>query len=223
MRRLLPGTFTLALAFAGAPLAGQAPGASLTPYLGLYAPTADAARLGDGTALRQEASIALGGRLSIPIFRRVGLELSGEYAPSDLHVHNDSPGQLERLDGFAETVDAHVVSGAARLSWAVISPHPGIDLRVSGGLGIVDHGGSAYSSRIHRTRFGGAVGVSAGVGLAGLVQMRLGIDDYVYRSDLTPIAFPLGRLDASAIPITAPSDFQRTQHDVHVSLGVTIR
>ncbi len=206
-----------------APLAAQSAELAFTPYLGLLTPTADAARLGDGTTLRHKPSIAAGARVSLALWRRIGLELSAEYAPSAVRVHNDSPGQLERLEGFEETVDAHVVSGAARLSWAVLAPRRSLDLRVSGGLAIVDHGGPAYSSRMHRTRFGGVLGASAGVGLAGLMQLRLGIDDYVYGSDLTPIAFPLDRLDASAIPIQAPSDFRRTQHDVLISLGVTIR
>jgi hypothetical protein len=219
MNRSLSAAFILAAAASGSPLPAQGPGVSLTPYLGVYAPVTDAARIGDGTIARQEASLAVGARVGIPIHGRLGLELVGEYAPSDLRIRSAADEQ---------SAAARVVSSAARITWSILEPSEGIDLQVSGGAALIHHGGAAYSTRENPARLGGALGASAGFRVGRSLRLRVGVEDYVYRSNLTPTVAPVGPVpltaaDLTAIPLDAPSEYRRTQHDMHLTIGFTIR
>lgn len=211
--------FILALGAGGTPLAAQAPGLSFTPFLGVYVPAADAARIGDGTTARQEASIAVGGRIHFPVHGRFGFEVAGDYAPSDLRILGASTEQV---------TGARVLSGAAKATYSILRPSEGVDLQVNGGAAVIHHGGAAYSTREHPTRLGGVFGVSAGLGLGGSVRLQVGVEDYIYRSDLTPTVAPVGPVplaseDLSALTLDAPSEYRRTQHDVHLTVGLAIR
>src|SRR4051795_2473382 len=85
---------------------------SLTPNLGVYIPTTELVKAASGEEFKQEMSFTLGGRLGIMLGNRLGLELTGAYAPSDLKV---------TASGFGDqTADANIFTGSGRVSFHII-------------------------------------------------------------------------------------------------------
>jgi hypothetical protein len=199
LRVVLPALIILAVATP--PVAAQR--VSLSPAIGLYIPTAEfykAATSGNSADLRkQEVSIGLGGRLGI-IGRRVGVEFTGEYAPSKLKFN---------LAGQQSTEDANVFTGSGRLTLFVIPTSSPIWFAISGGMGVVHRSGAAYAALTDRTDLAPTAGAQLGFRLGRLVAFTLSADGYLYKPD-----FNSGT--------TSGSSTQITQKDIHLSAGVAI-
>jgi hypothetical protein len=176
---------------------------SLAPTIGLYIPTAEfykAATSGNSADLRkQEVSIGLGGRLGI-IGRRVGVEFTGEYAPSKLKFN---------LAGQQSTEDANVFTGSGRLTLFVIPTSSPIWFAISGGMGVVHRSGAAYAALTDRTDLAPTAGAQLGFHLGRLVALTLSADGYLYKPD-----FNSGTSSGTSTQIT--------QKDIHLSAGVAI-
>ena len=85
---------------------------SITPNIGVYIPTTELVKAASGEEFKQEMSFTVGGRLGVQLSNRLGLEFTGDYAPSDLKV---------TATGFGDqTEDANVFTGSGRLSYHVI-------------------------------------------------------------------------------------------------------
>ena len=173
LRVVLPALIILAVATP--PVAAQR--VSLSPAIGLYIPTAEfykAATSGNSADLRkQEVSIGLGGRLGI-IGRRVGVEFTGEYAPSKLKFN---------LAGQQSTEDANVFTGSGRLTLFVIPTSSPIWFAISGGMGVVHRSGAAYAALTDRTDLAPTAGAQLGFHLGRLVALTLSADGYLYKPD----------------------------------------
>ena len=191
----------LATVCAARPAAAQH--VSIAPTIGLYIPTEEfykAATSGNSTDLRkQEVSIALGGRLGI-IGRRVGVEFTGEYAPSKLKF---------TLNGEPSQEDANVLTGSGRLTLFVIPTSSPIWFAVSGGVGVVHRSGAAYAALADRTDIAPTAGAQAGFHLGRLIALTLSADGYFYKPDFSSTG-------------TSGSSSQITQKDIHLSAGVSI-
>lgn len=203
-RRARAGTLpflALAAALAARPAAAQR--VSLSPTIGLYIPTAEfykAATTGNSTDLRkQEVSIGLGGRLGI-IGKRVGVEFTGEYAPSKLKFN---------LAGQQNQEDANVLTGSGRLTLFVIPTSSPLWFAISGGLGVVHRSGAAYAALTDRTDLAPTAGAQLGFHLGRLVAFTVSADGYFYKPD-----FNSGT--------TSGSSTQITQKDIHLSAGLSI-
>lgn len=199
LRVVLPALIILAVATP--PVAAQR--VSLSPTIGLYIPTAEfykAATSGNSADLRkQEVSIGLGGRLGI-IGRRVGVEFTGEYAPSKLKFN---------LAGQQSTEDANVFTGSGRLTLFVIPTSSPIWFAISGGMGVVHRSGAAYAALTDRTDLAPTAGAQLGFHLGRLVALTLSADGYLYKPD-----FNSGTSSGTSTQIT--------QKDIHLSAGVAI-
>ena len=189
------------LTFAAPRVAAQR--VSLAPTIGLYIPTEEfykAATSGSSADLRkQEVSIGLGGRLGI-IGRRIGLEFTGEYAPSKLKFN---------LAGQQSTEDANIFTGSGRLTLFVIPTTSPIWFAISGGVGVVHRSGEAYAALTDRTDLAPTAGAQLGFHLGRLVAFTLSADGYLYKPD-----FNSGT--------TTGNDSQITQKDIHLSAGLAI-
>ncbi len=199
IRAVLPAL--IVATFAARPAAAQR--VSLAPTIGLYIPTAEfykAATTGNSADLRkQEVSIGLGGRLGI-IGRRVGVEFTGEYAPSKLKF---------TLAGQQNKEDANIFTGSGRLTLFVIPTSSPIWFAISGGMGVVHRSGAAYAALADRTDLAPTAGAQLGFHLGRLVAFTLSADGYFYKPD-----FNSGT--------TTGTDTQIAQKDIHLSAGVAI-
>jgi hypothetical protein len=175
---------------------GQGRGLSLTPTVGVFIPTTEliTAATGDG-AFKQEVSITVGGRLGIGFSERLGLEIAGIYAPSDLKF-SASSGQ--------STEDANVLTGSGRLTYLIVPYTSPVALALTGGVGVVRRSGTAYEGLDDKTDVGGTVGASLRFRLGSLLRLQINAEDYIYKATI---------IDGAE---------EKTQHDVHLSFGVGI-
>ena len=101
----------------------------LAPYVGLYLPSTT---LMQGGVLKQKASPALGGRMSVWLLGRVGIEGTMSYAPSNLTKTHAS-------DYFPGPYSAHVIARTAKLLVRVNPPGDNTVFQVGGGVGRVGY------------------------------------------------------------------------------------
>ena len=174
--------FQPVLAACAATLVVTAPAAPQThldvvPYVGLYVPTASMVS-GDSFAIppvTQQATFALGARVTVWLPSGLGIESTFGYAPSSVN-----PGATYDCCNAA-----HVFIESNRVLVPVLVSGP-VVLRLGGGLGLVAHGGRAW---IHT---GGATAL-AGVASGGLalklygsqLTLRFDAEDYVFKPDLS--------------------------------------
>jgi Outer membrane protein beta-barrel domain len=174
---------------------------SLAPNIGVYIPTTELVKAASGEQFKQEMSITVGGRMGIFFTERLGLELTGAYAPSDLKVTQSGFGD--------QNEDANVFTGSGRLSYQLMPYTSPIAFIVTGGVGVVNRSGAFYQNMQDKTDIGGTVGASVRFRVGSLLRLQLNAEDYVYK--------PKGD-----IPGFSPGDEKKTQHDVHLSVGIGI-
>lgn len=174
---------------------------SFSPNIGVYIPTTELVKAASGEEFKQEMSITLGGRMGISFTERLGLELTGSYAPSDLKVTQSGFGDQQ--------TDANVFTGSGRLSLQLMPYSSPIAFIVTGGVGVVNRSGTFYDGMENKTDIGGTLGASARFRIGSLLRLQINAEDYVYK--------PKGD-----IPGFSPGDEKKTQNDVHVSVGIGI-
>jgi hypothetical protein len=174
---------------------------SITPNIGLYVPTTELRKAASGEEFKQEMSITLGGRLGIAFGDRLGLELTGAYAPSDLKVTASGLGD--------QSEDANVFTGSGRLSFYVIPVSSPLSFQVTGGVGVINRSGAFYADVQKKTDIGATLGATAGFRLGSLLRIQVSAEDYLYKPN-------------AEIPGFGTSDENQTQNDIHLSFGVGI-
>ena len=178
-----------------------AQGISFTPNIGVYIPTTELVRAASGEEFKQEMSLTLGGRLGISLGKRLGLEFTGAYAPSDLKV---------TATGFGDqSEDANVFTGSGRISLQLVPYTSPVAFVVTGGLGVINRSGAFYADVQNKTDIGGTLGASARFRLGSLLRLQVSAEDYIYKPK-------------AEIPGFGPGDEKRTQNDIHLSIGVGI-
>jgi outer membrane protein with beta-barrel domain len=195
IRVLLVGSV---LAAAGThPLAAQK--ISIAPNIGLYIPTTELVKAASGQDFKQEISITLGGRVGVSVGNRLGLELTGNYAPGNLKITQS---------GFSdETQDANIFTGSGRISYQLLPFSSPVAFIVTGGVGVIHRSGDFYATAEKKTDIGGTVGASARFRLGKLLLLQVSAEDYLYKPK-------------AEIPGFSPSDEKKTQNDVHLSFGI---
>ena len=204
--RMLIAMLTLLMASASSGVAQV----SITPTVGVYAPTRDLVNaVIDGKALKfkQQVGIALGGRLGVAVSRRITLSATGTYVPSSLRATLSSSGIA------SDTADkTSLYFGTGRVNVWLIPPSAPLSIGVNGGIGIVgrsrtravDADGTVYEEAGRRD-VGGVVGAVVGVNL-GPIGAFVSADNYIYK----PAVFE------------AQGATPRRQNDVLVSFGLGI-
>lgn len=174
---------------------------SIAPNIGVYVPTTELVKAASGEEFKQEVSITLGGRVGLFLTERLGLEFTGDYAPSNLKISaTGSPSQAE---------DANVFTGSGRISYQLVPYTSPISFLITGGVGVINRSGDFYAGMQDKTDIGGTLGASARFRLGKLLRVQLSAEDYIYK--------PKGD-----IPGFTSSDEKKTQNDVHLSLGLGI-
>lgn len=208
LKRLLAFTGVLALVplVAGAQPLGKF---VLTPYVGVYAPTTDVAKVDLGTA-EQRAGLALGATGSYWFTERAGIEVGGAYAWSKLRT-------IDPVDTFSE--NAGLILGAAKFMYGLFPVTSDFQLRLGVGPAIISRMGSAYKSDEEgsitgKTDFGGAVSLCTKIPLGRGMALRLRAEDYMYQAKL-------GYRD-KLNPLDSFTADERFQHDFILSAGLQI-
>jgi len=174
--------FQPVLAACAATLVVTAPAAPQThldvvPYVGLYVPTASMVS-GDSFAIppvTQQATFALGARVTVWLPSGLGIESTFGYAPSSVN-----PGAT-----YACCNAAHVFIASNRVLVPVLVSGP-VVLRLGGGLGLVAHGGRAWIHTGGATALAGVASGGLAVKLYGTgLTLRFDAEDYLFKPDLS--------------------------------------
>jgi hypothetical protein len=178
-----------------------AQGISFAPNIGVYIPTTELVKAASGEEFKQEMSITLGGRLGVSLSQRLGLEFTGAYAPSDLKISATGLGD--------QNADANIFTGSGRISYQLVPYTSPVAFVVTGGVGLINRSGDFYANGENKTDLGGTLGASARFRVGSLLRLQLSAEDYIYKSK-------------AEIPGFGPSDENRTQNDIHLSIGIGI-
>jgi hypothetical protein len=178
----------------------EAQGLSFTPNIGVYIPTTELVKAASGEEFKQEISLTLGGRLGVALGKRLGLEFTGAYAPSDLKITASGLGD--------QSQNANVFTGSGRISYQLVPYTSPVAFVVTGGVGVINRSGEFYANVENKTDIGGTLGASARFRLGSLLRLQLSAEDYIYKPK-------------AEIPGFGPSD-AKTQNDIHLSFGVGI-
>lgn len=144
---------------------------SLRPQLGFYIPTENLVEVSQtGEIAKLEAGPSFGGALGLRFGSHFGIEANGAYVPT---TFSRSTG------GTLEKHDAKLFLGSALATFHVLPPSSPLILFVNGGVGVISHGGVAFTSAADKTDLSGVFGAGAGIRLGGL-QLIAGADLYRY-------------------------------------------
>jgi len=178
-----------------------AQGISFSPNIGVYIPTTELVKAASGEEFKQEMSMTLGGRLGVGLTKRLGLEFTGAYAPSDLKITASGLGD--------QSLNANVFTGSGRVSSQLIPVTSPVAFIVTGGVGVVNRSGDFYENVENKTDIGGTLGATARFRLGSLLHLSVSAEDYIYKPK-------------AEIPGFGPDDEKQTQNDIHLSFGVGI-
>jgi hypothetical protein len=195
-----------AVLFAGAaPVAAQR--ISIAPTVGVYIPTTELFKAVQGEEFKQEVSVTLGGRLGLWFGDRLGLEFTGDYAPSKLKF--TTAGQND--DG------ANLFTGTGKATYFIIPNTRPVYFAVKAGVGYIRRSGEFYEgvnpatgvefTDDERQDWTGTGGATVGFRLGRLLHLSVSADALVYKSNVTEES------DAAATP---------TQKDIQLKFGVGI-
>lgn len=158
----------------------EAPGISLTPYIGVNIPTADLLGLGTGTGspdstFKLKASVTFGGRLGIGLTQRLGLSFDVGYSPGTIDF-----GQ----GGASVNQDVKVLTGSGKVVYFLIPSTKMVWTNVSAGVAVVRHTVTADNTQGLKsaTNVGGVVGGAAGIKFGPIVALTASIEDYIYKA-----------------------------------------
>jgi hypothetical protein len=184
-RRLVARPLALVLGSLGLPFAASAQHLSLSPTIGIYAPTQDLVNslVNGGSTLqfKQKVGLALGGRLGLWFSKRIGISATGAYVPSKLQATITQTGLSKDSDKSTS-----LWFGTGRLNLWLLPPTGLLAVGVNGGVGVVgrgattatDQNGASYVSKAQHD-VGGVVGATVGINLGGL-GLSVSADDYIY-------------------------------------------
>jgi hypothetical protein len=174
----------------------QAQKFSLAPTLGWYIPTTELMKAIKGQSFEQEVGMMVGGRMEVVFSKRLGLQVTGSYVPSNLRF---------ALDGTKQTTDASLFFGASKLSLFLLPPTSPISFQLNGGVALVKRGGAAYQDLKEKSSVGGSVGAQLGLRLGALPPLQFAVETYLYKQNLVGLINEMGE--------------QTSQKDVQLSVG----
>jgi hypothetical protein len=169
---------------------------TISPSIGVYIPTSELVKAANGDAFKQEAGLALGGRVGLNFSPRFGILTTVTYVPSDLNLDLATGQQLKNK--------ANLLFGSLRATLYVLPVTSPVWLSVNGGGSYVRRSGAAYTGAADKDDIGGVAGAALGVRLGGMLSLYVAADDYIYGT----------RIDQA----TLAAD-KKTQNDVQLSLG----
>ena len=201
---------SLSLAAVGLALCATAPALAqtfeLSPYFGVYAPLTNVVDE-QGFEVRHVTAAAFGGRVTLWLPGRLGVEVTLMSAASDLEAE-DNGTQLDCAFDFE--CDAWVLAASTKLL-VRLGPLRGSSVHLGLGPSFLTRNGDGYEGAEGRSHFGGVFDAGARLRVGSRTFVRLDIEDYVGSTD-----FEIGVFQ----PFQTQS---QTQHDVVFSLGLQFR
>ncbi len=147
---------------------------SLRPQIGFYIPTENLVELTQsGDAGRLEAGPSFGAALGLRFGSHFGIEANGAYVPTTFRL--GTTGSLEEQD-------AKLFLGSALATFHVLPPSSPLILFVNGGVGVVSHGGVAFTSQSKSTNLAGVLGAGTGIRFGGM-HLIAGADLFRYTAE----------------------------------------
>ena len=147
---------------------------SLRPQIGIYIPTENLLELSQGGDIgKLEAGPSFGAALGLRFGSHFGIEGTGAYVPTTFK---------QGSSGTFEKHDAKLFIGSAMAVFHVLPPSSPLSIFVNGGVGVISHGGVAFTSQADKSDVAGGLGVGAGLRLGGL-QLIAGADLYRYTAN----------------------------------------
>ena len=194
----------------------------LTPYVGVYSPANDIAKIDVGSSMfgarlsaKHESSAAYGANVSYWLTNRFAFELGGAYSGSGLHASGAITDPTGNTSGTV-TQGAHVWLGSAKMMMQLLSPLSDFNMRLGFGPAIISRGGTAYKAdadgRITGTTdLGAAVSLCTRLNFTQNLGVRVRVEDYIYQ----------GRLGWRASDASESFTFpEKMQHDFVISAGL---
>jgi outer membrane protein with beta-barrel domain len=169
-------TFAVVGALAALPGRADAQRLSLRPQIGIYVPTADLVTLSQtGDVAKLQAGPSFGAALGLRFGSHLGIELTGTYVPTTFS---------QGTGGSFAKQDAKLFLGNAQVVFHVLPPSSMLSLFVSGGAGVVSHGGVAFTSQAKTSDISGVAGAGAGIRIGG-INLVAGADLFRYTTSYT--------------------------------------
>ena len=218
----LAGAIAIVPTIASAQLGGKF---VLTPYVGVYSPANDIAKmdvgssqLGARVSAKHESAAAYGANVSYWMTDHWAFELGGTYSGSALRSSGTISDPATGTSIERGTDGAHIWLGSAKMMMQLLPSTSDFNLRLGFGPAIISRGGSAYKADADGkitglTDLGAAISLCTRLNFTQNLGIRVRLEDYIYQ----------GRLGWSA---TNPSESftfpEKTQHDFVVSAGLQV-
>jgi hypothetical protein len=122
------------------------------------------------------AGSALGGELRVWVAPRLGISLGGSTVAT-------SVGGGSTPNGVRQSVPARVSMGSAQLLFRISGEASRTRIWLSGGGGVIQHGGKAYSVFDKPVNYGGVVGVGSAFRLRRGLSIDAGLSSMIYKVD----------------------------------------
>ena len=169
-------TFAVIGALATLPGLAAAQRLSLRPQIGIYVPTKDLVTLSQsGDVSKLQAGPSFGAALGLRFGSHLGIEATGTYVPTTFS---------QGTGGSFVKQDAKLFLGNAQVVFHVLPPSSILSLFVSGGAGVVSHGGIAFTSQAKTSNISGVAGAGAGIRIGG-INLVAGADLFRYTASYT--------------------------------------
>jgi len=146
---------------------------SIRPQIGIYIPTKDLVDISQGGDVAKiEAGPSFGAALGLRFGSHFGIEVTGAYVPTTFSL--DDGNQIQKQD-------AKLFLGDATAAIYVLPPSSMLQLWLRGGVGVVSHGGVAFTSAEDKRDISGVAGAGAGIRLGG-IMLTAGADLFSYKA-----------------------------------------
>lgn len=147
---------------------------SIAPEIGFYVPTEKLSKLSTGTEdfSELEAGPTFGARLGILFGKHIGIEASGAYVPSTYKLSSGNTITKQ---------DAKLFLGTGQVVVFLLPRTSFVNVYLNGGVGVISHGGVAFTSAADKTDLSGVFGAGAGIRL-GPIGVTAGAELFNYKS-----------------------------------------
>ncbi|MFN2316130.1 MAG: hypothetical protein ABR551_00785 [Gemmatimonadales bacterium] len=181
VRPLVRGTLAFAAVMA-LPAASHAQRVSVTPLIGVYAPTENLYESKPGQSsgtetYKLDSGTSYGGSVGLWLSPRVSIAVSGAVVPTSLR---------RVRSGAAELTEATLTQGSMQAVFLLASEAATIVPFINGGFGLVTRGGDAFGASAETRSLTGIFGAGTAVRL-GMLSLSIGAEviDYSATYDLT--------------------------------------
>lgn len=148
---------------------------SFAPEIGFYVPTEKLTKLTTGGTedfTELEAGPTFGARLGMLFGKHIGVEASGAYVPSTYKLSSSNTITKQ---------DAKLFLGTGQVVVFLLPRTSFVNVYVNGGVGVISHGGVAFTDAAKKTDWSGVFGAGAGIRL-GPIGVTAGAELFNYKA-----------------------------------------